>query len=115
MCPFVRLLTQGTAHAFIECTSDTTKENQELRHSETMEFSLNRTANSRKLINHWSMSWAQFKDTVSPMCIAGAVVASWTPTQEVARWQVQVLFTVMTNIFVTEFSEFGENIQEKLE
>ena len=37
------------------------------------------------------------------MCIAGAVVASWSLTQEVAEWQVT--FTVMTNIFVSEFSE----------
>ena len=43
MCLFVRLLTQGTALAFNEYTSETTKENQESRHTETMEFSLNRT------------------------------------------------------------------------
>ena len=35
------------------------------------------------------------------MCLAGTVVASWSLTQEVA-------FTVMTNIFVTEFNEFAE-------
>ena len=40
------------------------------------------------------------------MCLAGAVVASWSLTQEV--WQVRVLS--MTNIFDGEFSE---NISEK--
>ena len=43
------------------------------------------------------MNWAQFKDPVSHMCLAGAVVA-----QEVAGLSP---FTVMTNIFATEFSE----------
>ena len=41
------------------------------------------------------------------MCLAGAVVASWSLTQEVAGLSP---FTVMTNIFVTKFSEFIENI-----
>ena len=36
------------------------------------------------------------------MCLTGAVVASWSLTQEVAGSSP---FTVMTNIFVTEFSE----------
>ena len=30
------------------------------------------------------MNWAQFKDPVSHMCLAGTVVASWSLTQEVA-------------------------------
>ena len=30
------------------------------------------------------MNWAQFKDRVSHMCHAGAVVAPWAITQEVA-------------------------------
>ena len=30
------------------------------------------------------MNWAQFKDPVSRMCLAGTVVASWSLTQEVA-------------------------------
>ena len=34
------------------------------------------------------LHWAQFKDPVSHMCLAGAVVASWSPTQKVAGWQV---------------------------
>ena len=43
------------------------------------------------------------------MYLAGAVVASWFLTQEVAGVNP---FTVMTNIFVTEFAEFSENIRE---
>ena len=43
--------------------------------------------NSGELINHQSMNWAQFKDPVSHMCLAGTVVESWSLTQEVAGWQ----------------------------
>ena len=56
---------------------------------EQMEFSLN----SRYLINHRRVNWAQFKDHISHMCRAGTVVASWS-TQEVAdsnlllKWQI---------------------------
>ena len=76
-----------------------------------MEFSLNGaelSLNSANLINHWSIKWNQFKVFVSHMCLAGAVVASWSLMQEVAGSNA---FTVMTNIFVAEFSE---DIQEKL-
>ena len=53
------------------------------------------------------MNKDEFKDPVSHMCLAGAVVASWSLTQEVAGSSP---FTVMTNIFVTEFSEtFSKN------
>ena len=38
----------------------------------------------RQSENHWNMNWAQFKAPVSHMCLAGAVVASWFLTQEVA-------------------------------
>ena len=48
------------------------------------------------------MNWAKFKDSVSHVCLAGIEVASWSLTQEVAGLSP---FTVMTNIFVTEFSE----------
>ena len=41
------------------------------------------------------MNWAQFKDSVSHMCLADAVVASWSLTQEVVGLSP---FTVMTNI-----------------
>ena len=36
------------------------------------------------------------------MCLAGAVITSWSIIQEVAGSNP---FTVMTNIFVTEFAE----------
>ena len=52
------------------------------------------------------MNWAQFKDLVSHMCLAGTVVACWSLTQEVAGWQVRVL--LMSYIFITEFAEFSE-------
>ena len=41
------------------------------------------------------------------MCFAGDMLASWSLTQEVAGLRP---FTVATNIFVTEFAEFSENI-----
>ena len=53
------------------------------------------------------MNWAQFKDRVSHMCLVGDMVASWSLTQEVVGYSP---FTVMTNLFITEFAEFIENI-----
>ena len=47
------------------------------------------------------------KDPVSHMCLAGTVVASWSVTQDVTGLSP---FTIMTNIFVSEFSEFSKNI-----
>ena len=44
------------------------------------------------------------------MCLAGTLVASWSLTQEVAGVAGSSPFTVITNIFVTEFAEFSENI-----
>ena len=41
------------------------------------------------------MTWAQIKDPVSYMFLAGTVVASWSLTQGVAGFDP---FTVMTNI-----------------
>ena len=35
-----------------------------------------------------SLNWAEFKDQISHMCLAGTVVASCSLTQEVAGWQV---------------------------
>ena len=65
-----------------------------------MEFFLNKaehplnSANLENLINHWSMNWVQFKDPVSHMCLAGAVVLSLTLTQEVnTRNQQQKLIS----------------------
>ena len=46
-------------------------------------------------------------DPVFHMCLAGPVVASWSLIQEVAGSNP---LTVMTNIFVTEFTDFSENI-----
>ena len=54
------------------------------------------------LINHWSMSRAQFKDPVSHMLVCGSILVSYTRGGWVAGLYS---FTVMTNIFVTEFSE----------
>ena len=53
------------------------------------------------------MYWSKVKDSVSHMCLAGAVVASWCLAPEVAGSSP---FTVMTHIF----AEFSENIQRKL-
>ena len=52
----------------------------------------------RDLINHWIMNWSQSKDPVSHMCLAGAVVASWSLTQEVTDSSP---FNAMTNIFLS--------------
>ena len=60
-------------------------------------------------INHWNMNWAQFKDPVAHMCLAGAVVASWTLTPRGGWVAGSIPFTVVT--IVTEFGEFIENIQ----
>ena len=48
------------------------------------------------------MNWSQFKDPASHMCLAGAVVSSWSLTQEVAGLST---FTVTTNIFVAKLGE----------
>ena len=56
------------------------------------------------------MNWAKFKDPISHMCLAGAVgsiLVSYTRRGWVAG---SSSFTIMTNIFVTEFSELSENI-----
>ena len=53
------------------------------------------------------MNWDQFKDPVSHMCLAGALVASWSLMQEMADSSP---ITIMTNFFVSEFTEFSESI-----
>ena len=63
------------------------------------------------MINQWSMNLGQFKDPVSYMCVAGAMVTSSSLAQEMAGSNP---FTVMTNISVTEFSKFKEIISGKL-
>ena len=55
-----------------------------------------------------NMNWSQFKDPVSHMCLAGVAVVFWSLTQKIA---LSSHFSVMTNLFVTEFAE---NIQGKL-
>ena len=57
------------------------------------------------------MNHGQFKDLVSYMCPAGTVVASLSLMQEIAGLSP---FTVMTNIFVNEFSKFNEKIYGNL-
>ena len=57
------------------------------------------------------MNWYQIKDCVSGMCLADTVVVSWSLMQEIAG---SIPFTVMTNIFVTEFAKFSESIWGKL-
>ena len=46
------------------------------------------------------------------MCLAGAVAAFWSLTQEVAEWQVRPLYC-NDKFFVTEFAEFSEKIFRK--
>ena len=71
------------------------------------------SANSGSLIYHWSMNWVQFKYPVFHKFFAGTMVASWSYTR--GGWVAGLNpFNVMRNIFVTEFSEFSENIQGKL-
>ena len=55
------------------------------------------------------MNWAQFKDSVSRLYLTGAVVASWSLTQEMVGLNP---FTVITNIFVTELAELSELFRE---
>ena len=55
------------------------------------------------------MNWAKFKDPVFHKCLAGVVVACRSLTQEMASLSP---ITVMTNIFVTEFSEFSETFRK---
>ena len=53
---------------------------------------------SHKSLEH---ELTQFKDPVSDMCLAGAVIKEMSNSNP---------FSVMTNIFVTIFSEFNESI-----
>ena len=57
------------------------------------------------------MNRGQLKDAVSHMYLAGAVVAFWYLIQDMAGSNP---FTVMTNIFVTEFRKFNLKIKRKL-
>ena len=53
------------------------------------------------------MSLSQFKVPLCNICLASTVAASWSLTQELTGLNP---FTVLTNIFATEFAEFRENI-----
>ena len=44
------------------------------------------------------MNWAQFEDSVSHMCLPGAVVACWTLTQEVAGVRVLLLNDIFLSL-----------------
>ena len=44
------------------------------------------------------------------MCLVGTVVECWPLTREVAGWQGFESFYCNDKYFVTEFSEFSENI-----
>ena len=56
---------------------------------------------SVKLLNHCSMNGAKFKDPVSHMCLACAMVTFWSLTQEVTGLDNHFKY----NIFVTTFSK----------
>ena len=58
------------------------------------------------------MNWAQFKDHVSHMCLAGAVVASWSLMQERSRFEpiLMIIFFLLLNSL-----NCSENIWEKLQ
>ena len=51
------------------------------------------------------MNWAQSKDPLSHTCLVGGVVAYWSLTPLTLQITGLSPFTVMTHIFVTEFSE----------
>ena len=55
------------------------------------------------------MNLGQFKDRVSHMYLAGAVVQPWSITQEVAGSNT---FTVMANISITVLIEFNESFRD---
>ena len=52
------------------------------------ELSLNsvNSANSGNLINQWRKEWAEFKDAVPHMCLAGTAVAFWSLTHWI-QWK----------------------------
>ena len=68
------------------------------------------SANSRKLINHWSINWAEFKDPHCYLCLHGTVVACWFITQEV--WGSNTPFCKNNSTDSVDSLEF---IKEKLE
>ena len=55
------------------------------------------------------MNWAQFKDPLSHIFLASVLVAFCSLMQEVVGLSP---FTVMINIFVTDFAEFSETFRK---
>ena len=72
-----------------------------------MERKLSEFSESDKPLTHES---GQFKDPVSHLCPASAVVLSWGLTLEAVGSK-----SLMTNIFVAEFTKFSGNILGKIQ
>ena len=53
--------------------------------------------------------FSEFTESIKSMCLAGAVVASWSLTQDVAGSNP---LTVIKNILVTECIKFNESFKE---
>ena len=76
------------------------------------ELSLNsaNSTNSRNLINHWSINWAQFKDPVSHICLAGKI--PWNlSNQHPRKWANWPLFHTLCDFqdvlfFIEDFLTF---------
>ena len=71
-----------------------------------MEQEFSEFSEFRELMNHWSMNCSQFKDYV-PCWHCGSILVLNIRGGCVAGLSH---FAIMTNIFVTEFAEFSENI-----
>ena len=54
------------------------------------------------------MNWGKFKDPVSHLCLASAVIASWSLKQEMAGSNPS---SVVTNIF-SHFNLFNDSFRE---
>ena len=82
----------------------------------TLEFSLNgvelslNSGNSENRRNHWSMKWVQYKDLLCYLCLCGLGVSSLSLTQEILGSSPTLALFIFYSFFVTEFSEFSENI-----
>ena len=51
------------------------------------------------------MNWAQFKDSVSHMCLAGTVVVSWSLMQEMEGSRpLTVMTTFRKNAIVSQYT-----------
>ena len=75
-----------------------------------VELSLN-SVNSENLRNHWSMNWVQYKGLLCYLCLRGLAVSYLSLTQEILGSNLTMLiFYFILFFFVTEFSEFSENI-----